>query len=86
MGNAIILLYLRECSSVRIVYCPPRHNYSEVIQKLRDLIAGTTKVVVVDDDTFGPDEVYAIPVVECCKIGPIFEEKYCPKCGKRIVI
>lgn len=54
-------------------------------RKLRDLIVGTTKVVVIGDDTFGPDESYAVPVVECCKIGPIFDECYCPRCGKRIV-
>ena len=54
-------------------------------QKLRDLISGTTKVVVIDDDTFGPDEIYCVPVVECCKVGPIFDECYCSKCGKRIV-
>lgn len=26
-----------------------------------------------------------IDIVECCKIGPITKESYCPNCGKRIV-
>jgi len=26
-----------------------------------------------------------IDVTECCKIGPITNENYCPKCGKQII-
>ena len=28
---------------------------------------------------------YKIPVTDCCGIGPITNEKYCPECGKRII-
>lgn len=55
-------------------------------QKLRDLITGTTKLVI---DKFDPFSNFQMDVTECCNVGPITNAKihpYCPKCGKRIVI
>ena len=37
-------------------------------------------IIQVKDKVFGE----TIEVVSCCKIGPIVDEKYCPKCGRRI--
>ena len=31
------------------------------------------------------DEVFEIDVTECCQVGPIVNENYCPKCGKKII-
>lgn len=55
-------------------------------QKLRDWIVGTTRIVMVPEDMFYIGTMYDIPNVECCKVGPITDaDKYCSKCGKRIV-
>lgn len=58
-------------------------------QYLRNIIVGTTKIVEVEDRSIffmtsvqGP---VLIDVTECCNIGPISSENYCPHCGKRIV-
>lgn len=40
----------------------------------------TTRIVKEEDDFIG-----CIDVTECCKIGPITNENYCPKCGKQII-
>jgi len=48
--------------------------------KIRDLFFGTTRLVWKAEIGFS-----MIPVVNCCKIGPITNERYCPECGKRIV-
>lgn len=59
-------------------------------QKLRDLITGTTKLVIDKFDFFEDGNPLAeMDVTECCNVGPITNAKhypYCPKCGRRIVI
>lgn len=32
-----------------------------------------------------PDGFIIIPVTDCCKVGPITNENYCPNCGKKII-
>ena len=55
-------------------------------QKLRDWIVGTTRIVMIPEDMFYIGEMYDIPCLTCCGIGPITDaDKYCSKCGKRIV-
>ena len=58
-------------------------------QKLRDLITGTTKLVVDKYDLWDGGAWAEVDVTECCNVGPITNAKhypYCPKCGKRIII
>lgn len=31
------------------------------------------------------DSELDMDIVECCKIGPITDENYCPRCGKKII-
>lgn len=40
----------------------------------------TTKIVKEDDDFMG-----SMDMTECCKIGPLVDEKYCPNCGRKII-
>lgn len=62
---------------------------SKLKQYLRNIIIGTTRVIEVEDRSIffmtsiqGP---VLIDVTECCKVGPISSENYCPNCGKKIV-
>ena len=55
-------------------------------QKLRDFFTGTTRIVMMPEDMFYTGEMFDIPCAECCEVGPITDvDKYCHKCGKRIV-
>jgi hypothetical protein len=55
-------------------------------QKLRDILTGTTTIVMIPEDMFYIGEMYDIPCVKCCEIGPVIDaDRYCNKCGKRIV-
>jgi thymidine kinase len=38
-----------------------------------------TKVIILDEAQFG-----RVAVTECCQVGPITSENYCPNCGKQI--
>jgi len=40
----------------------------------------TTEIIQQEYDWEG-----TIDIVECCEIGPIIDEKYCPECGRRII-
>lgn len=48
---------------------------------VRNECCGTTKVIRQFEDSFMGD----IDVTECCNIGPIVNENYCPQCGKKIL-
>jgi hypothetical protein len=55
-------------------------------QRLRDLFTGTTRIVMIAEDMWHIGVMYDIPNLECCKLGPITDDdKYCLKCGKRIM-
>jgi len=41
----------------------------------------TTTIRSVQDDELSME----LPVTDCCGIGPITSENYCPNCGKRIL-
>ena len=54
--------------------------------KLRDLLTGTTTIVMIPEDIWDTGDFFNIPCVKCCEIGPITDaDRYCSKCGKRIV-
>jgi len=53
---------------------------------LRDIITGTTRIIVIKYDLWDGGAWSNMDVTECCEIGPITDQKYCSKCGKRIVI
>jgi hypothetical protein len=57
--------------------CDLLEEYKEFV--LRNL-GNTTKIIQKQYEFEG-----SIDLVECCEIGPITHEKYCPKCGKKIV-
>lgn len=57
-----------------------------MIQKLRDLLTGTTTIVMTSEDIWDTGDPFDIPTLQCCEIGPITDaDRYCSKCGKRIV-
>lgn len=43
-------------------------------------LATTETCKVIPDN----DEMFPCDVTDCCGIGPIVREKYCPECGKKI--
>lgn len=43
----------------------------------------TTRLIKYEEELFG--QVITYPITECCKTGPITDEKYCSECGKKIV-
>ena len=45
-----------------------------------NLYLGTTKIIMLQQKFVG-----TIKVTECCKIGPLTTEKYCPNCGRFII-
>jgi predicted nuclease with TOPRIM domain len=49
-------------------------------------IEGTneTRIIEIDREWLA-GILYKVSVTECCKIGPITNEKYCPECGKKII-
>ncbi len=53
-------------------------------QLIKDLITGTTVIVDVDEYLFDDKYPFKVAVTKCCGIGPITDEAYCSKCGKRI--
>lgn len=54
--------------------------YFGFIAGVRSKLAGETRIIVEPDEVMGN-----IPLVECCKIGPIRNENYCPNCGNKII-
>jgi hypothetical protein len=55
----------------------------DFIMFFRTLVVGRTKLLKV---TCGESLSFAgINFTECCKVGPITKEKFCPKCGNMIV-
>ena len=46
---------------------------------------GKEVIEVEEDDWFSLNEPITLEVTECCKIGPITNENYCPNCGKKII-
>ena len=55
-----------------------------VVEEYRDVVKrkrfAPVSIIQIKDKDFGE----TITVVDCCRIGPIVDEKYCPKCGRRI--
>ena len=43
-----------------------------------------TRVITVDRNS-GSIIAKKMDIVECCKIGPIMNENFCPECGKKII-
>lgn len=52
--------------------------FTYAIAKLK----GTTNVIEVDDELFG--QSIPVKVTQCCGIGPVTNENYCSRCGKKI--
>jgi len=44
----------------------------------------STRVIEVDEEWF-EGQTFKMDVVECCKIGPITDQKHCSNCGKLII-
>jgi len=44
----------------------------------------STRVIEVDEEWF-EGQTFKMDVVECCKIGPITNQKHCSNCGKLII-
>jgi hypothetical protein len=73
-------------------------SYGELREKVKELINEEQQVKSVDlADVVGSlpstetckvipdnDEMFPCDVTDCCGIGPIVREKYCPECGKKI--
>ena len=60
----------------------PKGKKKKPVQRLRNLKRYTMKTTRIIDieDSFAEK----IKVVECCKIGPITNENFCPNCGKKV--
>jgi hypothetical protein len=55
-------------------------------QKLRDLLTGTTTIVMTSEDIWDTGHPFDIATLKCCEIGPVLDDtRYCSKCGKRII-
>ena len=46
-------------------------------------IVETTKIIQLKEDWVEGEII--VDVTECCKVGPITNENYCSKCGKKII-
>lgn len=97
-SNQIIMnieKFILEANQVRHDFVKVVHNYeienhlalrTEVgsllimYDQMCSILEATTTIIHVDDNFVGQ-----IPVTECCKIGPIINDNFCPGCGKRIV-
>ena len=61
--------------------CFENFKASSWFTSISPAMTDTTTIRMTDEtDYIGP-----IPLVDCCGIGPITNEKYCPECGKRII-
>ncbi|MFA5299340.1 MAG: hypothetical protein WC389_14210 [Lutibacter sp.] len=54
------------------------------INGLDQNVVNETKIVEINKEWLA-GIIYKVTVTECCKIGPITNEKYCPECGKKII-
>lgn len=51
---------------------------NEYMEMVVDKLRGVTFLVKSDEDLMIMD------VTDCCRVGPITNEKFCPECGKKI--
>lgn len=54
-------------------------DFNKIANQIENVKVGITKLKTIQDDLVGE-----IDIVECCEIGPIIKENYCPNCGKKI--
>lgn len=65
--------------------CGKCDEMRNIIKELTDLAEETTELVEVSFKTKGIHEpVTAYFETACCKVSPIYNENYCPNCGRKI--